>query len=276
MGGGSQLACWAGQFTPRVSVAETGLLLEIGGCLRLFGGLDALCTQVTQGLAEQGMEVRIAVAATPQAALWLAEGQSSDLDALTITDLTWPKGVAEKLTRFGLRRLGEARRLTFSSLARRIGKDAATMIARESLEKSWPRLASAAPAGDLSFRAGVSRGPAIVVISPKAGAGAKTSRAPRSTVCQTQRASHTVATSMTPALTRKALHLPQRPAGRALRARAIVHTPDRPFARPLRGMGERLPGWTAARHRPCYRRFRCRRHRRTSPSRAGRPRVPCH
>lgn len=139
MGGGSQLACWAGQFTPRVSLAENALLLEIGGCLRLFGGLDALCTQVTQGLAEQGMEVRIAVAATPQAALWLAEGKCDDLDALMIADLTWPKDVAEKLTRFGLRRLGEARRLTFSSLARRIGRDAATMIARAYGEAPDPR-----------------------------------------------------------------------------------------------------------------------------------------
>lgn len=123
------LACWAGRFTPRVSMAEGALLLEIGGCLRLFGGLDVLREQVAQGLVEQGVAARIAVAATPQAALWLAEGSSNDLDALAITDLSWPKGVAEKLTRFGLRRLGELRRLTFSGLARRIGKPAATMIA---------------------------------------------------------------------------------------------------------------------------------------------------
>jgi protein ImuB len=126
----SSLACWAGQFTPRVSLAENALLLEIGGCLRLFGGLDVLREQVAHGLVEQGGDARIAVAATPQAALWLAEGGGNDLDALMIVDLAWPKGVAEKLTRFGLCRLGELRRLTFSLLARRIGKPAATMIAR--------------------------------------------------------------------------------------------------------------------------------------------------
>ena len=124
------LACWAGQFTPRVSLAEGALLLDIGGCLRLFGGLDVLRGQVALGLAGQGIAARIAVATTSQAAIWLAEGSGDVLDALTITELTWPRGVAEKLTRFGLRRLGELRRLTFSALARRIGKPAATMIAR--------------------------------------------------------------------------------------------------------------------------------------------------
>ncbi len=133
------LACWAGQFTPRVSIAEGALLLEIGGCLRLFGGLEDLRQDVMQGLAEQGIAARIAVAAMPQAALWLAEGGGDSLDALTITDLSWPAGVAEKLTRFGLRRLGESRRLTFSALARRIGKPAATMIARAYGEAPDPR-----------------------------------------------------------------------------------------------------------------------------------------
>jgi protein ImuB len=129
-----RLACWAGRFTPRVSIAASALLLEVGGCLRLFGGLDVLRAQVVQGLAEQGTAARIAVAVTPQAALWFAEsgneGGGEDLDALAIPDLTWPDGIAEKLTRFGLRRLGEVRRLPSAALARRIGKPAVTLIAR--------------------------------------------------------------------------------------------------------------------------------------------------
>jgi protein ImuB len=133
------LACWAGSFTPRVSLAESALLLEIGGCLRLFGGLDVLRGEVARGLAEQGIVGRIAVAVTPQAALWLAEGNAEELDCLSIGCLTWPKGVAEKLTRFGLRRLGEVRRLTFTSLSRRIGKDATTLIARAYGEAPDPR-----------------------------------------------------------------------------------------------------------------------------------------
>lgn len=163
------LACWAGQFTPRVSLTDSALLLEIGGCLRLFGGLDVLREQVTRGLAEQGIAARIAVAATPQAALWLAEGcnkgGSNDLDALTITDLTWPPGIAEKLTRFGLRRLAEVRRLTFSGLARRIGKPAATMIARAYGEVPDPRLDFVFPLRfeqDIELPAMVENAPALL------------------------------------------------------------------------------------------------------------------
>lgn len=125
-----RLACWAGGFTPRVSVADSGLLLEIGGCLRLFGSLEALRGQVTQGLAEQGIGAGIAVAATPQAALWLAEGGGGDLDALPVAAITWPTGVQEKLARFGLRRLGELRRLPAAALSRRIGRQAMNLIAR--------------------------------------------------------------------------------------------------------------------------------------------------
>ena len=124
-----RLACWAGAFTPRVSIADDGLLLEIGGCLRLFGSLEALRSQVAQGLAEQGITAGIAVAVTPQAALWLAEGGRDELDVLPVAAITWPAGVQEKLVRFGLRRLGELRRLPSSSLARRIGKPAAMLLA---------------------------------------------------------------------------------------------------------------------------------------------------
>jgi protein ImuB len=130
----ARLACWAGHFTPRVIIADDGLLLEIGGCLRLFGSFVMLRQQVAQGLAEQGIAAGIAVAATPQAALWLAEGGRSgdgdDLDALPIDAITWPTGVREKLLHFGLRRLGELRRLPSAALARRIGKPAAMMLAR--------------------------------------------------------------------------------------------------------------------------------------------------
>ncbi len=108
----SSLACWAGGFTPRLSLTENALLLEIGGCLRLFHGLDALRAQVAQGLAEQGIAARIAVAATPQAAIWLAEGGGDSLDALPLAALSWPAGVAGRLARFGLSRLGELRRLS--------------------------------------------------------------------------------------------------------------------------------------------------------------------
>ncbi len=135
----NRLACWAGSFTPRVSVVDSGLLLEIGGCLRLFGSLDMLRRQVTQGLAEQNIAASVAIAATPQAALWLAEGGGQELDALPVAAITWPAGVQEKLVRFGLRCLGELRRLPAASLARRIGRKAMSLIARAYGEAPDPR-----------------------------------------------------------------------------------------------------------------------------------------
>ena len=51
----SRLACWAGRFTPTLSLAPpAGLLLEIGGCLRLFGGAEAIVEAVLAGCVEQG------------------------------------------------------------------------------------------------------------------------------------------------------------------------------------------------------------------------------
>jgi protein ImuB len=137
------LACWAGQFTPRVSVAQNAVLLEIGGCERLFGGLAVLRQRVAQGLTEQDIDARIAVAPTPQAALWLAEGggdsECHDLAALAIADLSWPAGTVERLTRFGLRTLGQTRRLPSAALARRIGKEAMILLARAYGELPDPR-----------------------------------------------------------------------------------------------------------------------------------------
>ena len=135
-----RLACWAGGFTPRISLTAEALLLEVGGCLRLFGGLAALRARVADGLLEQDIDARLAVAATPQAALWLAgAGGGEDLDALPIAALDWPAGVPERLFRFGLTRLGELRRLPTAPLARRIGRPAALMLARAYGEVPDPR-----------------------------------------------------------------------------------------------------------------------------------------
>lgn len=69
----STLACWAEGVTPTVSLAPPDeLLLEIGGCLRLFGGLPALCTKTRKALEDQGFSAIHAVAPTPLAAQWLA------------------------------------------------------------------------------------------------------------------------------------------------------------------------------------------------------------
>lgn len=76
-----RLANWALQFTSQVALATTGLLLEIGGSLRLLGGLQTLLRRVRLGLAALRYHHVLGVAPTPRAAQWLARHQA--MQALT-------------------------------------------------------------------------------------------------------------------------------------------------------------------------------------------------
>ncbi len=73
----AQIACWALQFTPRISLrepdeqdSEAGLVLDIESSLKLFDGLDRLLTRVRLGLDELGFSARIGCAPTATAS-WL-------------------------------------------------------------------------------------------------------------------------------------------------------------------------------------------------------------
>ncbi len=128
-----RLAAWALQFTPTLSIAEHATLLaEIGGSLRLFGGLPRILEQARSGLADLGSEALIAVAPTPTGAALLARGglglQITDLaalrthlSALSIDLLEQEPEVLVSLERIGIRTLGECRRLPRDGLTRRFG-----------------------------------------------------------------------------------------------------------------------------------------------------------
>lgn len=131
-----RLACWAGGFTPDVCVRdEPCLLLEIDGCLRLFGGLDVLLKQILDGLAAQGFTVRHAIAPTPMAASWFAliaapisETRCLQIDQLRpavadlpVAVLASSPDVAARIHAFGLQRLGDLMALPRAALMRRIG-----------------------------------------------------------------------------------------------------------------------------------------------------------
>lgn len=129
------LACWAGTWTPRICVVpQTGLLLEIGSCLRLFGGFERLHGAIIAGLNAQGYAVCSAAAPVAQGALWLAlagkngvrvdrDAMSAVLDALPLSAVAneLPADCITRLNSFGLSTLGEVRRLPQSALTRRIG-----------------------------------------------------------------------------------------------------------------------------------------------------------
>jgi protein ImuB len=68
-----RLAAWGGQFTPSVCLdPPQGLLLEVGGSLRLFSGLTALLARLHRGLTELGYCIHDAAAPTPLGAALLA------------------------------------------------------------------------------------------------------------------------------------------------------------------------------------------------------------
>jgi protein ImuB len=128
-----QLASWAGQFTPAVSVcSDSALLLEVRGSLRLFNGLDALRATVAAGLKALGHQVRMACAPTARAALWLARAGVGQpvrnslelrrvLAGINVRDLGWPVRTVQTLLQMGLTTVGDCVRLSREGFARRLG-----------------------------------------------------------------------------------------------------------------------------------------------------------
>src|SRR2546425_9423918 len=75
------VAAWACQFTPRVSLEPPrGLLLEVGGSLRLFGGLECLIERLREGLDAMELTTQFAVAPAARAAR--SEEHTSELQSL--------------------------------------------------------------------------------------------------------------------------------------------------------------------------------------------------
>jgi protein ImuB len=136
------LAAWAGQFSSLVSVVEPqALLLEVGGSLRLFRGLEALLSRIELGLAELGYHAQFGVAPTPLAATWLARGvaeaQVTELAELggALTDLPLDvldlaPGEREGFEGMGVRQIGDVLRLPRDGLAKRWGTELVTALDR--------------------------------------------------------------------------------------------------------------------------------------------------
>lgn len=102
------LAIWAQQFTPAVSLRipveaadPAGLLLEVAGSLRLFGGTDRLTRRLRAGLAENGFPAHVSSAGTPTGA-WLLARQHDALHAST------PDQLRARLARLPVRLLAAA------------------------------------------------------------------------------------------------------------------------------------------------------------------------
>lgn len=147
-----RVAAWALRFTSAASVAEPAdVLLEAGGSLELFGGLENLRRRIRNGLADLGYEASIACAPTPLAAQWFARAgleisvQHADalrheLEKLSVSLLDCVPEAPAMLERFGIRTVGECLRLPRAGLARRLGG-----CFLESLDRALGRLPDPRP-----------------------------------------------------------------------------------------------------------------------------------
>lgn len=150
------LADWAYQFTPAVSPHPPDtLLLEIAGCLRLFGGLQKLRHAIDSGLQQLGFTCASAVAHTPKAAIAFSHSAPPQpladtfppsaqtfLQSLQHTPLAHlalnPKQLRQ-LHQLGLSRAGELLALPKADLGKRFGKGLVTYLEKLSGESPDPQ-----------------------------------------------------------------------------------------------------------------------------------------
>jgi protein ImuB len=123
-------ACAVG-FTPRVALEPPdGVLLEVRGSLKLFGGVRRLFSLVREQLQSMGVEPWIALAPTPLASLWLArageevalrgrDSLASRLGPLPLACARWPEKSLQSLATMGIRTVGDCLKLPRGGLARR-------------------------------------------------------------------------------------------------------------------------------------------------------------
>ena len=153
------LAVWAGRFTPRVSlVPGAGLLLEVAGSGRLFGGLEALRDGLRTGLEGLGYRhLSLGISPTPQGAWLLARGADDRLTgegeletrigALPLSALELPGSQVAALTGVGLATVGDLLRLPRAGVARRFGKPLLIQLDRALGRVPDPRPAFIPPLG---------------------------------------------------------------------------------------------------------------------------------
>jgi protein ImuB len=147
-------------YTPRVSLEPPdGVLLEVRGSLRLFGGARRLCELLQADLAKtSGVTVRFAITPAPLASLWFArevrsslpvlirrrEELPSRLASLPLACTRWPDRSQQLLGTMGVRTIGECLRLPRDGFARRLGAALLAMLDRATGRVPEPRAGFAA------------------------------------------------------------------------------------------------------------------------------------
>ncbi len=152
-----QIATSLLRFTPQVSIARTdALALEIGGSLRLFGGLQHLTRQIDEAIRAQGYCAQLAIAPTPTAALLLARSDlpssvlgtrqlAAALASLPLKLLDIDAEALAMLSSAGVTTFGQVAELPRDALARRCGAALVTTIDRALARLPDPRTAYRPP-----------------------------------------------------------------------------------------------------------------------------------
>jgi|SRR5688572_12761006 len=117
-----QIAAWACQFTPKVSLEPPrALLLEVEGSLLCYGGAQGFFGRLRESIAAIGLEASLGVAPTARAALWLARGGGETLEELPV-GVACEGEVHKFLKSVGLTTLGDVMQLPRDGLAKRCGQ----------------------------------------------------------------------------------------------------------------------------------------------------------
>jgi protein ImuB len=127
-----RIADWCGRYTPQVALdPPDGLLLDITGCAHLFGGEEALASDLTARLNAQGFSVRLGVADTAGLAWALARfgdepiaapgARGTALASLPLAALRLDSETLQALARVGLKRVEQIMAQPRGPLAHRYG-----------------------------------------------------------------------------------------------------------------------------------------------------------
>jgi protein ImuB len=155
----STLAQWCGQWASSISLAPPhGVLIETGGSVKYFGGIDKLTGYMHQGLDALGYASVIASAPTASAAMMFArsglatavtdpKALKGRLRTLPLELLDYESDVLDALMAMGMRSVGDCLSLPRGGLARRFGPGLLAELDRALGELPNPRKPFNAPAG---------------------------------------------------------------------------------------------------------------------------------
>ena len=152
------MALWAGRFTPHIVMQEEcGLLLEVAGSLKLFGGLRPLLQALKADLRAMRYRAHIAAAPSSRAAWWLAQATPGRillhveqlapvLRALPLDVLDCAEKPRALLKDLGLHSVGDLLALPRAGIAKRFGKALLDQIDQALGRQAQPHIYFAAPA----------------------------------------------------------------------------------------------------------------------------------